>query len=120
MLSTKARRRIRNAAALALLAGGLLYALRWPLLGRAISGAVRKQAVRSLGADVRIGRLSGSILSSVRATDVELLPRPGSALRAGRLERLEARYGFLGLSGLHAAARGLRIELAPSSKPPAP
>jgi hypothetical protein len=120
MLSINARRRIRNAAVLALLAGGTLYALRWPLLGRAIAGAARKQAVRSLGADLRIGRLSGSILSSVRATNVELLPRPGSPLRAGRVDRLEARYGFLGMAGLHVAARGLRIELAPSNKPAAP
>jgi hypothetical protein len=120
MLSTKARRRIRNAAVLTLLAGGLLYALRWPLLGRAIAGAVRKKAVAALAADLRIGRLSGSIVSSVQATGVELLPRPGSALRAGRLDRLEVRYGFLGLSGLHVAAHGLRIELAPSTKPPAP
>jgi len=120
MLSTKARRRIRNAAVLTLLVGGLLYALRWPLLGRALVGAVRKKAIQSLAADVRIGRLSGSIVSSVRATGVELLPRPESALRAGRLDRLEVRYGFLGLSGLHLVARGLRIELAPSNKPPAP
>ena len=120
MFSKKVRRRLRIGAFVALSIGGLAYALRWPLLERPLVAAARKKTVQAVGADVRIGTLSGSIVSAVRARNIQLLPRADSPLRSGRVESLEARYGFLGLSGLHVTVRGLRIELAPSKKAPPP
>lgn len=120
MFSTKTRRRLRNGTVAVLLVLGFAYALRWPLLEKPLVGAARKKAVQALGADLRIGFLSGSIVSSVRARNIRLLPRPHSAIRAGRVESLEVTYGFLGLSGLHVTVRGLRLDLAPSEKTPPP
>lgn len=120
MLSRKAKRRLIRGSLGGLAVLSLLYAFRWPLLERPLIGAVRKKAVQALKSDVRIGDLSGTLVSSVRATNVVLAPQPGSAFRAGRIARLDVRYGFLGVNGLHLDVRGARLELAASDKPAPP
>jgi hypothetical protein len=97
-----------------------LYLLRWPLLESVLRHKIQKIASEALHADLTFDRLEGNLISSVRGRGVVLHPRPGSPLRAARIEAVDVRYGLLGLSGLHLAARDARIEWAPPGTPSAP
>src|SRR6185436_350458 len=99
---------------------GGLYALRWPLLEGLIVSKIRQGVLSALQSDVAIEHLSGTLVSSIRGRDIDLRPHPGSPLRSAHVDRLDVTYGFLGASGLRLRVRGLRVELAPLEKPPAP
>src|SRR5688572_13491111 len=123
MRSDKAKRRLRFVAVFsagALFVFGALYAFRWPIFGGWISSKVEQQVRAALQSEVRVGRWSGTLVSSLRARSVELLPHPDSPLRTARAAPVDVSYGFLAISGMHVRVRGPRVALAASAKEPRP
>src|SRR5258706_8755858 len=99
---------------------GMLYLLRWPLLGGLIERQIRREIRGALNAGMTFTRPEGSIVSSLTLSSVVLEPRPGCPFLAARAERLEAAYPWFGLGGLRLHVRGLRLELAPGQSPSTP
>jgi hypothetical protein len=98
----------------------LLYLLRWPLLEGLILRELRRRIAGAIHAELAVGTLGGTLLSTAWARNLSLSPQPGSVVRAGTVQSIDARYGFLGRSGVHVVAKGVRLELAASDLPKAP
>ncbi|RPH36383.1 MAG: hypothetical protein EHM91_16110, partial [Planctomycetota bacterium] len=75
---------------------GLLYLLRWPLLGGTVRSKVAALVAKELQADLEIGSLGGSLLYGIEARRVTLHPRKGALFRSATVEHLSVKYGFLG------------------------
>src|SRR5579863_9773929 len=97
---------------------GLLYLLRWPLFGGLVRSELSRMALQGLHADLVLNELDGSLLWSLHASRVVLVPRSGSPLRSFYLQSIHVHYGFFGISGLHVFAEGAKVQLAPAGRPP--
>lgn len=106
------------AAVVALLAA--VYLLRWPLFGRLIQGRLEALARENLKSGIRMGDLSGSLLTGIEISDVTLHPSEGSDVKEARVNRVSVRYGFLGSADPTVVVEGARFVLAESPGPEKP
>ena len=118
-LSRKARRWILISAGTTVVALSVLWILRWKILEDRVRTELQKIAADLFNADVKVGSLQGSLLTSIQADDVTLIPRAESPFREFKVKRLEVGYGLFGTGTLDVSIDGGRVVLAESkSKEP--
>ncbi|MHC4608011.1 MAG: AsmA family protein, partial [Planctomycetota bacterium] len=94
----------------------LVYLLRWPLFGGYIRDEIRRLASESLGGDVEIADLEGTLISSIGARGITLKPGPDSRLRKLDVKHVEVTYGLFGLGSYDVTVTGADVALAPSKE----
>lgn len=91
-----------------------LYLARWPLMGGLIRSKISRLAEEHLKAQFQATRLDGTLVTSLRAREVVLLPGPGSPLRSTDIHEIRVNYGLFGSREPFIQVDGARIQLAPT------
>jgi len=97
-----------------------LYLLRWPLLEGTIRRKVAALMTEQLHATAEIKTLRGSLLHSISATDVTLVPGPTAPFRSARADRVTVTYGFLGSGETSLTVEGVHVVLMSKDGPAPP
>src|SRR5688572_1048415 len=111
-LSSKARRWILISVGMTVVALSVIWVLRWKILEDRVRAEFQKIAADLFNADVKVGALQGSLLTSIQADDVTLIPRAESPFREFKIRRLEVGYGLFGSGTLDVSIDGARVALA--------
>lgn len=113
-LSTKAKRWIAISVGTAAIALTVVWFLRWKILEDRVRAELDKVASELFDADIKVGTLRGSLLTSIQADDVVLRPRAGSPFREFTIKKLEIGYGLFGKGTLDVRITGGRFAFAKS------
>jgi hypothetical protein len=97
-----------------------LYLLRWPLLEGTIRRKVSALMTEQLHATAEIKTLRGSLLRSITATDVTLVPGPAAPFRSARADRVSVTYGLLGSGEPSLTVEGVHVVLTSRDGPAPP
>jgi hypothetical protein len=114
-LSRTAKRWIGISAGTVVVALTAVWLLRWWILEDRVRAELSKVASDLFDADIQVGALRGSLLTSIQADDVVLTPRPGSPFSEFTIKRLEIGYGLLGKGTLDVKIDGGRFAFARST-----
>lgn len=113
-LSSKAKRRLLIGLGTAFVALSVVWLLRWKILEARVRAELSKVASELFDADIRVGTLRGSLVTSIEAEDVVLEPRPNSPFREFTIKRLQIGYGLLGKGTLDVRMWGALFAFAES------
>jgi hypothetical protein len=113
-LSRRAKRWIAITGGSVIVALTVVWFLRWKILEAPVRHELTKIAAELFDADIKVGSLKGSLVTSIQADDVVLSPRENSPFRTFTIRHLEVGYGLFGKGTLDVRIRGARFEFAPS------
>src|SRR5262245_18313423 len=113
-LSSKAKRRLLIGRGTAFVALSDVWLLRWKILEDRDRAELKKVASDLFDADIKVGTLRGSLVTSIEAEDVVLEPRPNSPFKEFTIQRLQIGYGLLGKGTLDVRMWGARFAFAES------
>jgi len=97
-----------------------LYLLRWPLLEGTIRAKVAAIVAVQLHAGADIETLGGSLLKSITARNVTLIPEGTAPFRSARADRITVKYGFLGSGEPSLTIEGVHVVLTSKDGPAPP